>query len=171
MTLRRHCISMLAAAFVLTAPAALAQEHGGGAKMDKAPELPNFTEGEAKAFIKQLTTALENDAKAEPPKQGERPRRPEAFMVTARAPYIARGLGSNKHMPEEIVEMIVGELESLKEEYPDQTELLDKEIFKVSNLTIGREAPNIKGVDTDEVEFELKDYRGKVVVIDFWGDW
>ena len=33
------------------------------------------------------------------------------------------------------------------------------------------EAPDIIGHDLDGVPFKLSDYRGKVVVIDFWGDW
>lgn len=36
---------------------------------------------------------------------------------------------------------------------------------------IGSVAPDIEGVDTDGVRFKLSDYRGKVVVLDFWGDW
>jgi hypothetical protein len=39
------------------------------------------------------------------------------------------------------------------------------------NLRVGKVAPDIVGVDLDDVEFKLSDYRGKVVVIDFWGDW
>ena len=39
------------------------------------------------------------------------------------------------------------------------------------NLQVGKIAPDIVGVDLDDVEFKLSDYRGKVVVIDFWGDW
>ena len=39
------------------------------------------------------------------------------------------------------------------------------------NLKVGRVAPDIVGVDLDDVEFKLSDYRGKVVMIDFWGDW
>lgn len=38
-------------------------------------------------------------------------------------------------------------------------------------LSIGRIAPEIKGTDADGVEFSLSDYRGKVVVLDFWADW
>ncbi|MDG2012430.1 MAG: redoxin domain-containing protein [Pirellulaceae bacterium] len=36
---------------------------------------------------------------------------------------------------------------------------------------IGKIAPDIVGPDIDEEEFQLSDYRGKVVVLDFWGDW
>ena len=36
---------------------------------------------------------------------------------------------------------------------------------------IGQIAPDIKGEDLDGEAFKLSDYRGKVVVLDFWGDW
>ena len=35
----------------------------------------------------------------------------------------------------------------------------------------GRAAPEIEGQDLDGVRFKLSDYRGKVVVLDFWGNW
>jgi hypothetical protein len=37
--------------------------------------------------------------------------------------------------------------------------------------SIGRIAPEIEGEDIDGVTFKLSDYRGKVVVLDFWGHW
>jgi len=40
-----------------------------------------------------------------------------------------------------------------------------------SMLEIGSVAPDIEGNDLDGVAFKLSDYRGKVVVLDFWGDW
>ncbi len=36
---------------------------------------------------------------------------------------------------------------------------------------IGAEAPEISGKDLDGKEFKLTDYRGKVVLLDFWGNW
>lgn len=36
---------------------------------------------------------------------------------------------------------------------------------------VGNQAPEITGEDIDGVAFKLSDYRGKVVVLDFWGDW
>jgi AhpC/TSA family len=45
------------------------------------------------------------------------------------------------------------------------------ELFEIRNLAIGQVAPEIEGEDVDGKKFKLSDYRGKVVVIDFWGDW
>lgn len=36
---------------------------------------------------------------------------------------------------------------------------------------VGEQAPEIIGEDVDGKEFKLSDYRGKVVVLDFWGFW
>ena len=43
--------------------------------------------------------------------------------------------------------------------------------FMKERLQIGMVAPDIEAPDLDGVNFKLSDYRGKVVVIDFWGDW
>jgi hypothetical protein len=45
------------------------------------------------------------------------------------------------------------------------------ELFELRNLAIGKTAPEIEGEDVDGKKFKLSDYRGKVVVLDFWGDW
>ena len=37
--------------------------------------------------------------------------------------------------------------------------------------SVGQMAPDITGEDIDGVAFALSDYRGKVVMLDFWGDW
>jgi len=47
----------------------------------------------------------------------------------------------------------------------------ERELFEIQHLSIGCEAPEITAEDIDGVEFSLSDYRGKVVVLDFWGDW
>ncbi len=36
---------------------------------------------------------------------------------------------------------------------------------------IGNIAPEIVGKDLDGKEFKLSDYRGKVVMLDFWAGW
>ena len=44
-------------------------------------------------------------------------------------------------------------------------------LFEATRLQIGMQTPDIDGEDVDGVSFKLSDYRGKVVMLDFWGDW
>lgn len=48
---------------------------------------------------------------------------------------------------------------------------LKGKIFEIENLYIGATVPEIAGTDIDGVSFKLSDYRGKVVMLDFWGHW
>jgi hypothetical protein len=45
------------------------------------------------------------------------------------------------------------------------------EIFEVVNLAVGKVAPDIVGEDLHGAPMKLSDFRGKVVFLDFWGDW
>ena len=40
-----------------------------------------------------------------------------------------------------------------------------------TKLEIGKPVPDIVGADLDGEEFKLSDYRGKVTMISFWGNW
>jgi hypothetical protein len=42
------------------------------------------------------------------------------------------------------------------------------ELFGIRHLSVGKEAPEIDGLDQDGQKFKLSDYRGKVVLLDFW---
>jgi hypothetical protein len=52
---------------------------------------------------------------------------------------------------------------------------LAKQIRGAINLRekygVGCDSPDIAGIDLDGVEFKLSDYKGKVIFLDFWGDW
>ncbi len=41
----------------------------------------------------------------------------------------------------------------------------------ITQLKVGKLAPEIEGEDLDGAAFKLSDYRGKVVLLDFWGTW
>jgi peroxiredoxin len=42
------------------------------------------------------------------------------------------------------------------------------ELFAIRHLGVGKVAPDIEGEDQDGKRFKLSDYRGKVVLLDFW---
>src|SRR5262249_11547734 len=58
--------------------------------------------------------------------------------------------------------------------YADVKEAAERakgELFVVRNLAVGKECPDLEGVDSDGKKFKLSDYKGKVVVLDFWAEW
>lgn len=50
-------------------------------------------------------------------------------------------------------------------------DLAKRKLFTIRHLSIGRPAANIEGEDISGQRFQLHDFKGKVVVIDFWADW
>jgi hypothetical protein len=50
-------------------------------------------------------------------------------------------------------------------------ERAEGQLFELRRLAVGMEVPEIEGEDTDGKKFKLSDYRGKVVLLDFWGHW
>jgi len=67
----------------------------------------------------------------------------------------------------------------LKQDYADlndargrpYAQVADGILFARRNLVVGKTVPEIECADTQGVSFKLSDYRGKVVLLDFWGDW
>jgi thiol-disulfide isomerase/thioredoxin len=47
----------------------------------------------------------------------------------------------------------------------------EAELFELRRLAVGKEVPNIEGDDTAGKSLNLNEYRGKVVVLVFWGTW
>ncbi len=47
-------------------------------------------------------------------------------------------------------------------------EKAEAELFQIRHLAVGKEVPDIVGEDQDGQRFKLSDYRGKVVLLDFW---
>jgi hypothetical protein len=44
-------------------------------------------------------------------------------------------------------------------------------VFVLEHLQVGMVAPDIEGTDVEGKKFRLSEYRGKVVLLDFWGFW
>ena len=84
--------------------------------------------------------------------------------------YMAK-VGTDTTRIEELYQKIVDEYPDVEMGRRTLGKIASGALFEMRNLAIGKIAPEIVGKDFDEVEFKLSDYRGKVVVIDFWGDW
>jgi peroxiredoxin len=70
-------------------------------------------------------------------------------------------------------EMVIAYLDKLDKRYPTPVdrEYLEVNRGMVRHMMVGKVAPDIIGKDYDGVEFKLSDYRGKVVVLYFTGQW
>jgi len=62
-------------------------------------------------------------------------------------------------------------IEGLKKTFPDADDLIERQLFHFRYLMIGRKAPDIIGRDLQGEEFQLSDYRGRIVVLYFTGNW
>ncbi len=49
--------------------------------------------------------------------------------------------------------------------------LAERTLFELENLQLGMVAPDFEATDENGAKWKLSDYRGKVVVVDFWGFW
>jgi len=50
------------------------------------------------------------------------------------------------------------------------SETAARELYEIRYLSVGKEAPDIEGVDQEGQQFKLSDYRGKVVLLYFWSE-
>ncbi len=68
---------------------------------------------------------------------------------------------------EDLFEQIITKYKDIK----DAAKFAEGELFVLRHLSIGKVAPDIEGEDSDGKKFKLSDFRGKVVVLDFWALW
>jgi len=81
-----------------------------------------------------------------------------------------------RHDRDKAIEEIEAVFEQAAQKYGDVklpdgdmvAERAKAELFGIRNLSVGKEAPDIDGEDEDGRRFKLSDYRGKVVLLDFW---
>lgn len=94
----------------------------------------------------------------------------EELVMEARFARAGTVLG-DQEASDEARAMAKADLEAVKASTSPLATRAEGQLFVLENLQIGMTAPDIEANDLDGVAFKLSDYRGKVVVLDFWGDW
>ncbi len=72
---------------------------------------------------------------------------------------------------EALFERVVKDYADVKTGTRSIAEQAKSELFEARNLSVGKPAPDIVGKDLADKPLKLSDYRGKIVMLDFWGDW
>jgi hypothetical protein len=79
--------------------------------------------------------------------------------------------GRDAAAAEKIFNQIVEQFADVTNRTGTMGDLAKEEIKHLQKFGAGKPAPEIAGTDIDGKDFKLSDYRGKVVMLDFWGDW
>src|SRR6185369_16961063 len=91
--------------------------------------------------------------------------------------YAALALGQNlmNHdkaaEAEKVFEEVVAKYGEVKGGRGTLADAAKGQLHEIRDLAVGKVAPEIEGEDVEGHKFKLSEYRGKVVVLDFWGDW
>ncbi len=72
---------------------------------------------------------------------------------------------------DQLLETCINDFDDVEVTQRKVSELAAGMKFATTELAIGKVVPEIEGSDLDGQPFKLSDYRGKVIVLDFWGDW
>lgn len=82
--------------------------------------------------------------------------------------------------PDKLSKETEGYYERIAKDFAKEKDLRGREMGKLAErkletlrhpILVGKPAPDIEGEDIDGAKFKLSDYRGKVVLLDFWGNW
>jgi hypothetical protein len=71
----------------------------------------------------------------------------------------------------QLLDRVVKEFADVKGSRSTLGEAAGADLHELRDLALGKVAPDIEAEDLMGVKFKLSDYRGKVVLLDFWGNW
>jgi hypothetical protein len=116
---------------------------------------------ESASLSRQIRTASEDDAKQMKDYLGE-PR--FQALKTSDPDELEKGAGK-------ILDIVADQFADVKGGRSTLGEAAKGDLHEIRDLVVGKPAPNIEGEDLSGASFKLSEYRGKVVLLDFWGNW
>jgi thiol-disulfide isomerase/thioredoxin len=88
--------------------------------------------------------------------------------VNADQPAAAEALNREA---EQFLELVSKDYADVAHNFRKLGDLAKGELFELRHLAIGKQVPEIEAEDLDGKRLKLSDFRGKVVLLDFWGNW
>ena len=79
--------------------------------------------------------------------------------------------GNVEKQREELYELMLKSFPYVPTQDDTMGEYAEKALFAIRHLSVGKVAPQIDGEDIHGKSFKLSDYRGKVIMLSFWGHW
>jgi hypothetical protein len=84
----------------------------------------------------------------------------------------AKEVDTLRHESEQLFERALAKYKDVKAGFLGSVGLhAEAELFELKYLSAGKPVPDIEGEDLDGQKFKLSDFKGKVVLLDFWGNW
>jgi hypothetical protein len=157
------------------------QHHAANPKVGKIVAWVGYYTPQEGAESRAAADAL---IKAVAEKNPDRTARGQAMIALAWQAKRKFALAEHRNLPdaeqraseaERLFEVVIKDYADCPHLFRENARLLgeeaNQELFELRHLRRGKTAPEIEGEDLDGVKFKLSDYRGKVVVLDFWGHW
>jgi hypothetical protein len=72
---------------------------------------------------------------------------------------------------EDLFERVVADFADVKHHQGTMGDAAKGELYEIRFLANGKVAPEIEGEDIEGAKMKLSDFKGKVVLLDFWGNW
>lgn len=95
---------------------------------------------------------------------------PDRIAATASLARLYKGWGEPAKGDEPLARKYLGQLIA---NWPNSKEATRAkgDLYELDNLRVGKEFPEFSTTDQEGKTWKLSDYRGRVVVLDFWGFW
>ena len=157
---RSFLVPLLIALLASGASAAGQQPAAFGERPTRELVLPQFTDADVTELVETLDVVLPANL---PPIQ---------WGQAAKAPLwdFVRRLQDGRLTADQ-ESRVLEHLQALERAHPEGAAVVSQARRAVSQLTVGKEAPDIIGTNLDGNPMKLGDYRGRVVVLKFGGAW
>lgn len=156
----RLCLPLLLLALVPATAAAGQQPAGFGERPSRELVLPRFSDSDVAHLIETLDAVLPSEAST--PDWGSAAR--------TRLWDFVRRLQDGRLSPDQEAR-VLDHLRGLENVHPDGAGAIADARRMLTGLTVGKQAPDIVGIDVNGEPMRLSDYRGRVVVLKFGGAW